>query len=227
MYTYGVDVGVGVLGLAVLGKDTRGDLVDLADKLEHGVIGELALGKLALRDVAGVSLPEDGVTVTGNNAASLEGGPEVALDVLVAEIAADLGLHLLEPLEHLLVGEAVKRTGKTVETSGKREEGRAESRADQVSGVGRHVAALVVRVDGEVQSHELNKVVVLGETELVGQVPRVVLVLLHGRHLAVFEDVAVDARSNRGKLCDEVHRVLESVLPVLGLLHALGVSAGE
>jgi hypothetical protein len=71
----GVDVGVGVLGLAVLGENTGGDLVDLADELEHWVVGKVLLGELALGDVAGVGLAEDGVAVTGDDLASLEGGP--------------------------------------------------------------------------------------------------------------------------------------------------------
>jgi len=211
----------------VLGKNARGDLVDLRDKLEHRVLGELALGELALRDVTGVSLSQDGVTVTGNDTALLEGRPEIVLDGLVAKVVADLSLHLGEPLENLLVGETVEGTGKTVETSGEREEGRGEGGADQVGGVGGNVATLVVSVDGEVESHQLNKVLVLGEAELVGQVPRVVLVLLGGRDLAVLEDVAVDARGNVGELGNEVHGVLEGVLPVLGLLHALGVGLSE
>jgi hypothetical protein len=211
----------------VLGKNARGDLVNLRNKLEHGVLGELALGKLALRDVTGVGLSQDGVAVTGNNTALLKSGPEVVLDVLVAKVVANLGLHIGEPLENLLVGKTVQGTGKTVETSGEREERRGESRADQVGGVGGNVTTLVVSVDGEVESHQLNKVLVLGETELVGQVPRVILILLGGGDLAILEDVAVDARGNVGELGNEVHGVLESVLPVLGLLHALGVSLSE
>ncbi len=99
----GINVGVWVLGLAVLSKDTRGDLVDLADKLEHGVVGQMLLSEFALRDVAGISLAEHSVAVTGNNLTSLEGGPEVVLDVLIAEVVADSLLHLLEPDEDFLV----------------------------------------------------------------------------------------------------------------------------
>lgn len=223
----GVDVGEGVLGLAVLGEDAGGDLVDLGDELEHGVLGEVLEGELALADVAGVGLAEDGVAVTGNDTARLEGVPEVLGDVLVGKVGADGLLHLGEPVEDLLVGETVEGTGKTVQASGEREVGRGEGRADQVGGVGGDIATLVVSVDGQVETHELNEVLVLSEAELVGQVVGVVLVLLGGGDLAVLVDVAVDAGGNVGELADEVHGVLESVLPVLGLLHALGVGLSE
>src|SRR5690606_17944130 len=62
----------------------------------------LTLGKDALSDVAGVSLAEDGVAVTGDDTAAVEGVPEVLGDGLVAEVIANLLLHLGEPLEHLL-----------------------------------------------------------------------------------------------------------------------------
>jgi hypothetical protein len=211
----------------VLGENAGRDLVDLADELEHGVIGQMLLGKLALGDVAGVGLAEDGVAVSGDDLASLKGGPEVVGDGLVAEVVADRLLHLLEPDKHLLVGESVEGTGKTVQTSGEGQVGRAERTADQVGGVGADVSTLVVGVDGEVQAHQLNEVLVLGEAELVGQVVRVVLVLLDGRDLAVLVDVAVDLGGDGGQLCNEVHGVLKGVLPVLRLLHALGVGLGE
>ena len=94
-------------------------------------------------------------------------------------------------------------------------------------GVGADVAAFVVRVDGEVEAHELDEVLVVGEAELVRQVVAVVFVLLHGRHFAVFEDVAVDARGDGGEFGDGVHAVFEGVLPVLRLLHAAGVGFRE
>lgn len=39
-----IDVGPRVLGLAVLGKNLGSDLVDLADELEHGILGQVLCG---------------------------------------------------------------------------------------------------------------------------------------------------------------------------------------
>lgn len=223
----GIDVGVGVLGLAVLCKNAGGDVVDLGDELEHRVIREMLESELALRGVARVSLAKHSMTVAGNDLAALEGGPKVVLDGLVREIAANRLLHLGQPAEHFLVGKTVERTSKTVKASSDGEEGRAERRADKVGGVGGDVATLVIGVDGEVKTHQLDEVLVLREAELVGQVVSVVLVLLHGRDLAVLVDVAVDLRRNGWELGNKVHRVLEGILPVLGLGHALLVGFGE
>lgn len=223
----GIDVRVRVLGLAVLGEDTRGDLVDLGNELEHGVVRHLLLGKSTLSHVTRVSLSENGVAVTGDDTAGVQGGPEVVSDGLVAEIVTDRLLELSEPVQDLLVSKTVEGTGKTVKTSGQREERRAESTADKVSGVGRDVSTLVIGVDGEVETHKLDEVGVVGEAELVGEVEGVILVLLDGSDLSALEDVLVDARSNVGELSNKVHGVLESVTPVLLLVNALGVSLGE
>lgn len=167
------------------------------------------------------------MTVTGDDTAGVEGRPEVVGDGLVAQVIANGLLHLSEPVEHLLVGQTVQGTGQTVETSGQGQEGRAESTADKVGGVGAHVATLVVGVDGQVQTHELNKVGVVTEAKLVGEVERVVLVLLDGGNLAALEDVLVDARGDVGQLGNEVHGVLKGVTPVLLLVDTLGVGLGE
>jgi len=211
----------------VLGEDTGGDLVDLADQLEHGVFSEMLLGELALRDVAGIGLAENGVTIAGNDTAGLEGGPQVLLDLLVAKIIANGLLHLLEPFENLLVGEAVERAGQTVETGSQGEVGRAQSAANQVGGVRADVAALVVGVDGEVQTHQLDKVLVVSEAKLVGQVEAVILVLLDRGNLSILVGVAIDRCGNGWELGDEVHRIVESVFPVLGLGHALSIGFCE
>ena len=118
-------------------------------------------------------------------------------------------------------------TSQTVETSGQGQIRRAKGATDQVGSVGANVTALVVGVDGKVQPHQLNKVLVLGEAELVGQVEGVVLVLLDRRDAAILVDVAVDLGGNGRELRDEVHGVLKSVLPVLRLGHSLRVGLGE
>lgn len=167
------------------------------------------------------------MAVAGNDTTSVEGRPEVVGDVLVGQIVTNNLLHLAEPVKDLLVSQAVQGTGKTVETSGEREERRAEGRADQVSGVGRDIATLVVSVDGQVETEKLNEVGVVAEAQLVGEVEGVILVLLDGSDLAALEDVLVDARSNVGELSNEVHGVLKGVAPVLLLVDTLGVGLGE
>lgn len=211
----------------MLGQNARSDLVDLADQVEHGVVRQLAEGKLALGDVTGVSLTKDGVTISGDDLARVEGGPQVVLDGLVAEVAADGLLHLSEPVEHLLVSQSVKRTSETVETGREREHGGAQSTTDKVGSVGANITTLVVGVDGQVQTHELNEVAVVAEAELVGQIEGVVLVLLDRGDLAVLEDVAVDFGGDGGQLGDEVHRVLEGVVPVVLLVDTLSVGLSE
>ena len=225
--TYSINVGEGVLGLSMLGQHARGNLVNLADQLEHRVIRQVAKGKLALADVTRVRPTQDGVTVTRHHLSGLQGRPEEFGDGLVAQIVADDLLHVGEPVQHLLVGQSVQRTGQTVETGGQRQEGGAQRRSDQMRGVGADVATLVVRVDGQVQPQQLDEVVVLAKAQLVGQVEGVVLVLLDGGDLAVLENVAVDLGGDGGQLGDQVHRILERVGPVVLLVDSLGVGLGE
>jgi hypothetical protein len=85
----------------------------------------------------------------------------------------------------------------------------------------------VVRVDGDVQPHQLDEFLVVTETEQGGQVGRVVLVGINGGHLAVTVDVSEDSSGNVGELGNEVHRVVESSLPVLLLVDTLRVGLGK
>lgn len=81
----------------------------------------------------------------------------------------------------------------------------------------------MIRVDDEVQPHQINEILVSAETKLVRQVETVILVLLNGSDLPILENIAVDLGRNGRKLRDEVHGVLEGVAPVLLLVDALGV----
>jgi len=81
----------------------------------------------------------------------------------------------------------------------------------------------MISVDGKVQSQQLNEIVVVTETQLVGEVETVILVLLNRCDLASLEDVLVNSCSNGWELGNQIHRILESVLPVFSLLHTLRV----
>lgn len=215
------------LGLSVLGQNTWGDLVNLANELEHGVIWQMVLSKGSLGHVTRISLAENGVAISGNDLSTLQCSPQIISNGLVAEIVANSSLHLCEPGQDLLVSETVERAGETIETSSKRQHGGAESASNQVGGVCADVAALVVSVDGEIQSHQLDEVLVLTEAKLVSKVETVVLVLLDSSDLSALEDILVDSCGNRRELGNQVHGVLESVTPVFRLAHTLGIGLSE
>ena len=211
----------------MLGQDTWSNLVDLADKLEHGVVGQFAERKFALRHISWISLAENSVAVTRHDTATVESVPEVFGDVRVAEIIADCLLHLGEPVQDLLVGQPVERTSQTVETGSKRQHGGAQSATNQVSRVRADITTLVVGVDGQVQAHQLNEVGVAAVAKLVGQIVTIILIFLNWSNLSVLVCVAVDLGCDGRKLSNQVHRVLEGVCPVFLLVDALGVGFGE
>lgn len=144
MEAYSIDVGVRIFGLSVFSQDTGSNVVDLADELEHRIIREFLEREFALGHVTGVGLSQDSMTITGNDTTSIQGGPEVVLNRLIAEVIADSLLHLSEPVQNFLVSQSMERTSKTVQTSGKREHRGAESRPNQVGGVGRNVTTLLI-----------------------------------------------------------------------------------
>ena len=51
------------------------------------------------------------MAIAGNNLSRFQRGPEVVCNGLVAEIAANLRLHLLQPVEDFLVGSAKMISG--------------------------------------------------------------------------------------------------------------------
>jgi len=85
----------------------------------------------------------------------------------------------------------------------------------------------VIGVDNEVKSHEVNKVLVVAETELVGEVVGVVLVLLDSGDLSILVDVSVDLGSNGWELSNEIHGIIVEVAPVVLLVDTLCIGLGE
>jgi len=69
-----------------------------------------------------------------------------------------------------------------------------------VSGVGTDITTLMVGVNSQVQSHKLNEILVFTETQLVGKVETVVLVLLNRCNLATLENVLVNSGSDGWQL---------------------------
>lgn len=82
-------------------------------------------------------------------------------------------------------------------------------------------------MDDEVESHEVNEVLVVTETELVGEVVGVILILLDSGDLSILVDVSVDLSSDGWELGDEVHGIIVEVAPVVLLVDTLGVGLGE
>ena len=115
-----VDVGEGVLGLAVLSQDTWCNLAVPLDQLEDWVICDFFAAGCEVHECfeSRIGLSKDCVAVTWNNATRLECCPEVVLDVLVAELGADVVFHLENPPQHLLRGKTVQRTCQALKTGG-------------------------------------------------------------------------------------------------------------
>lgn len=67
----GVHIGPGVLGLTLLQQHIWDNLVELGDQFEHGVVGKVLHGKLPLAGVTWVGLPQDSVSVTRHNLATI------------------------------------------------------------------------------------------------------------------------------------------------------------
>ena len=199
-----IDVGPGVLGLALLLQDARSNLEELRAELEQGVVGQVLEGELALAHVARVGLAQHGVAEARNDAARVEHVPAGLLDLLVGvRRLANVLHHLGDEAEALLVGEAVERAGEAVHAGGEREVRVRECRADEVHGVRRDVAALVVRVDDEVEAHELLELRRV-EAEHVRKVGSPVERLVGADDVARVVLVAVDVRGHERQLGDEV-----------------------
>ena len=220
----GVHVGPGVLGLSVLGENAGSNLVDEAHKIDKLVVLDVLLAELTLAGKAGVGLAQNSVPITGHNLAAVEGVPKRFFHGVLGEATGSLVLvaELLDPNQNLLIGQAVEGAGQSVHSGGEGQVGVTEGRTNQVSGVGRHVAALVVRVDGQVHAHDLVEHGVL-KAKHVGKVGGPVKLFLWGDDFAAMVSVAVDEGGHTRQLCDAVHGVLKGELPVILLVDTVAI----
>ena len=198
-----VHVGPRVAHLPGLGEHARHHLVQLRDELELGVVGQVLERELALARVPRVRLAQHGVAVPGHDAPRLERVPHKLRHALRGDIRPNVALDFVQPLEHLLVGEAVQRPGEPVHARGERGVRVGERRTHQVRRVRGHVASLVVAVDGHVQAHQLLRALVV-VAHLPGEVRRPVQGVVRRNQLTVLERVAVDGSRHGGELRDAV-----------------------
>mmetsp|Transcript_16508 Transcript_16508/g.25635 ORF Transcript_16508/g.25635 Transcript_16508/m.25635 type:complete len:287 (+) Transcript_16508:2780-3640(+) len=222
-----INIGEWVLSLAVLGQHTRGNLIHEGNKVHKGIILDVLLRELSLACETRVRLSQHSVSVSGDYTTAVQNFPALLLDSLRCHLLiAKVSLELLDEAENLLVGQTVERSSKAVHGSGKRKVRVRKSTADQVGSVGRHIATLVVRVDDQVETHELNELGIT-ESKHVSEVLTHVSIVLHRSDLAVLEDVAVDEGCDTREAGNASKHVLESRAPVLSLLHSLLVRCCE
>ena len=112
-----VDVGEGVLRLAVFLQHAGRDLAVSLDEPEDGVLGDFGAGGGEFHEgfEAWVRFPQHGVSVAGDHLAGLQGRPEVIFHVGVGEGGPDLGLHFEDPAEDFLRCETGNRVSVRLE----------------------------------------------------------------------------------------------------------------
>ena len=94
-------------------------------------------------------------------------------------------------------------------------------------GTHRDVTALVIRVNGDVQSHQLDKLLIVTVSEQGREVGRVILVLVNGRELAISKDISEDPSGDTREFGNEVHGVFKGRFPVLSLVDTVRVGFGK
>jgi hypothetical protein len=221
-----IDVGVRVLGLTVLSKDTGHNLIDGVDELEEFVVRHVLLAKGLLARVARIGLAEDGVTVARDDTLGVEEFPgELGEGGFKGSLVVDIdvgGLALLadgeEVRKDFLVGETVEGTSKTVHTSGEGIVRVRKSGTDESGGVSRNVATFVVSVDGEVEAEALLEGIVV-HAHLDGEVGSPILVGRGSDDVSgALGETVVDHSSDGGSAGNAVERVIESESPVVALV---------
>lgn len=214
----GVDVGIWVFDLAD-GSEDAGDGVEaFSGEVADVVVLDVAVSEALEVHESGIGVSQHSVAVAGDDSAFLEGLSHVFLDDLLAGSLSSVEvLELGQPLQAFLVGESVQGSSKAVHGSGEGEVRISERRSYEMAGMRRDVSALMVRVDGEISSDAFLHLVLV-ESQHVGEVASPIEGVIRGDKSAIVVLVPVDGSADVGQLGQQIHGVLEVVLPVLGLV---------
>ncbi len=224
----GIYIRVRVGNLSVFLQNAGHDRVNGVDNLEQFVVGHVLQGEFSLAGVTRVGLSQNSMSVSGDDLLGIEGVPGEFGDSFGGDFLSfgfEFGLEVLDPLEDLLVGQTVKRSGKGVQSSGIREVRIGEGGSDQVGSVGRSISSLVVSVDAQVQTHELVErriVVSKHSAEVTGIIQGSIFV-----DNTIEVNVSVNHSSNLWQNGDNTQNILEGVDVVVGLRGASGVGLSE
>lgn len=139
-----VNVGPGVLDLASGSQEVGNRFVVCLDEIHKVVILDVLAGEVKLKHEARIRLSKNGMAVSRHNLARLESVGNVLLDVILGPVLTVLLLEFEDEAQALLVCETVQGASKTVHACGKRKIRVGESRANQVSGVSRHISTFVI-----------------------------------------------------------------------------------
>lgn len=136
----GVHVWPWVLHFAGLQQNVWHDLVDLRDQLKHREVRQMLECELSLGDISWIGLSQNRMAIARHHSSRLEQRPNELFQLLVRHVGrSELFHHVGDEDQYFLVGQAVQRTGKTVDAGGERQVRIGKRGADQVSGVCRYV----------------------------------------------------------------------------------------
>jgi len=222
----GINIGPGVLDFTEVLEDGGNDVVYGLAKIDEGIVLDVFNGEFSLMDVSGISVSEDGMTITGDDLSGSEGSLGEFLDLFGGDVVTEFGLKVQQPSQDFLIGKTVEGASETVKGSGVREIRISQSGTDQMASVGRDVTTFVIGVDGQITSNAFLDFV-LSVTQLVGKVASPIEVLVSSDDVTTFVEMSVDQGSDSGHLGDKIHTIFVDGVPVLGLVDTLSVSLGE
>lgn len=214
----GVDVGIWVFNLADGSEDAWNGVEAFSGEVADVIVLDVAVSKALEVHKSGISVPQHSMAIAGNDSAFLEGLSHVFLDDLLAGSLSSVEvLELSEPLKAFLVGKSVQGSSKAVHGSGEGKVRISESRSDEMACMRRDISALVVRVDRKISSDALLHLVLV-ESQHVGEVASPIKGMIRVDESAIVVLVPVDGRANVGQFGQQIHGILEVVLPVFGLV---------
>ena len=140
----GIHVGGRVLRLALLFEHLRHHIENHVSQAHQFILREALLGKIHLRRKTRVGHAQHCMAVARDHLAAVQRIPGKFVQLLTGWHAAKMILDLDQPAQAFLVGQAMQRAGQPIQRGREGAIGVGERRANQVHGMRRNVARLVV-----------------------------------------------------------------------------------